>query len=231
MFFSSKKLRNDDIESFRSKRYRYPDNKTPPLITLSIRGKMRHNFSQFPRLYPQGFRDPEEIRRIYLWSGYRGHKFVRWGIQGERRKKIRRVASRMEAKRWVFILDRYSAGASGYATASENHQGRTTLSTTSPRVLLPVIFPSFSVSLLCHLSLFLLSFSFRVNVLSSTCISDGVIPSYFFSWQLKWISIGLGCSFLSSRNLASIGIFGSGIDPWFASKIFHFVLSRVYYYP
>lgn len=69
--------RNDDIESFRSKRYRYPDNKTPPLITLSIRGKMRHNFSQFPRLYPQGFRDPEEIRRIYLWSGYRGHKFVR----------------------------------------------------------------------------------------------------------------------------------------------------------
>ena len=127
--------RNDDIESFRSKRYRYPDNKTPPLITLSIRGKMRHNFSQFPRLYPQGFRDPEEIRRIYLWSGYRGHKFARWRIQGERRKKIRRVASRMEAERWVFILDRYSAGASGYATASENHQGRTTLSTTSPRVL------------------------------------------------------------------------------------------------
>lgn len=95
-----------------------------------------------------------------------------------------------------------SEGASGYA--SENHQGRTTLSTTSPRVLdsCPLFSPLFPFPFFVILLPFIPLPFFRANVPSSTCISDGVIPSYFFSWQLNWISIiGLGMLVLSSSGI------------------------------
>ena len=189
MFFFSKKLRNYDIK--------YPDNKTPPLITLSIRWKdVPQFFSISPLISPRfprrsgGFIYGVAIAGISL-SG----KKVK-DIGGRRSEELRAEWKRNDG----FLYQRggqwLCLGKSPGTNDAFNNFA------TSSR-LLPVIFPFFSVFpfFVILLPFIPLPF-FRANVPSSTCISDGVIPSYFFSWQLNWISIiGLGMLVLSSSGI------------------------------
>lgn len=93
----------------------------------------------------------KERSGIYLWSGYRGHKFVRQEIVEDiEGKEEDQKGCEQNGRRNDRVSYRYSVGVSGYAT--ENHQGRTTLSTTSFLDSCPLFPRSFSVSFLCHLS-------------------------------------------------------------------------------
>lgn len=157
---------------------------------------MFHDFSQFPGLCLQDFRDPKEDRGFIYGVAIADISLSRQEGGGYRGKGGRSEGLRAEWNDRVLYKYRCSVGASGYATVLENHQGRTTLSTTWPRVsstLARYISPSFSS----------LSSFFPLLLFPSSPFIEPMFfrpfvhiwwhnPRYFFSWQLKWISISLG---------------------------------------
>lgn len=133
---------------------------------------MFHDFSQFPGLCLQDFRDPKEDRGFIYGVAIADISLSRQEGGGYRGKGGRSEGLRAEWNDRVLYKYRCSVGASGYATVLENHQGRTTLSTTWPRVssTLARYFPLFFffVIFLPFTPFSLLSL-YRANVLSSIC--------------------------------------------------------------